>query len=116
MKSILFVVAFCATFFAFPAFATEVDASLVPPDWLAGLLIWLQSMPYVGPVLATIFKWIGVVSAVFTALSVAAQVIFALPEVAARFAGAPALAEKIKYWSDKILYWLKFFSIRNAQK
>jgi hypothetical protein len=81
-----------------------MDPVTVPPEWLQGALIWLKSMPYVGPVLAEIFKWVGVVASIMTALSYTAQIILALPEVVARFAGAPALAEKIKFWSDKILY------------
>lgn len=113
----LFLLTLCAFVIVPAAFAdtTITVAALAPPSWLGGLLLTLQGLPVVGPYLVIAFQWIAIVSAIFTVLSIAVQAIFSLPEVTARFAGAPALADKIKNVSDKIVYWLKFFSIRNAQ-
>jgi hypothetical protein len=44
------------------------------------------------------------------------QGILLIPEIAARWSGAHEFADKFKYWSDKIIYWLKYFSIRNVEK
>lgn len=86
------------------------------PDIILQLLQFLQAVPYVGPVLVMVLKWIAIIAPLMTALSVCAQAILAIPEVVARFNGAHDLADKIKYWSDKIVYWLSYLSIRNAQK
>jgi len=103
-----------------PALAFAADdvsgLDVLPPEIILALLTYLKSVPYVGPVLVAILKWIAIVTPIMTALSLCAQAILAIPEVVARFQGAHDLADKIKYWSDKIVYWLSYFSIRNAQK
>jgi hypothetical protein len=113
-KFILFLIVFLVSFNVMAQ--GGVDPVAVPPEWVANVLVWVKTLPYVGPVVVEILKWVGLVAGVMTALSVMAQALLAIPEIAARFAGAPGLAEKIKYWSDKILYWLKYFSVFNAKK
>lgn len=88
----------------------------VPPDWLIQVMAWGKTLPYVGPVLVEMLKWLGFTAAMMTALSIVATTILRLPEVIARFAGAPELANRIEFWSSKIIYWIKFFSIFNAKK
>lgn len=99
-----------------PTLALADDANLLPPDMVVQLIQFLQSVPYVGPVLVVVLKWIAIIAPIMTALSFFVQTILALPEVIARFNGAHSLAEKIRYWSDKIVYWLSYFSVRNAKK
>ncbi len=100
-----------------PSLAFAVDAQeLAPPDTVVNILTFLQQIPYVGQFLLAALKWVAIIAPVMTAFSYVFQVILAIPELAARYSGAPALADKIKYWSDKINYYLKFLSIRNAQK
>jgi hypothetical protein len=120
MKKAFMVVALMLTLayaadsvFAYASSTTEVISA---PDLLIELLQLLQSVPYIGPALVFFFKWIAIIAPIMTALSLCAQAILSIPEVVARFNGAHALAEKIKYWSDKIIYWLSYLSIRNAQK
>jgi hypothetical protein len=98
------------------AFADDVVPNVLPPDIIVQLLVFLQSVPYIGPVLVMILKAIAIITPVMTALSICAEAVLSVPEVMARFQGAHDLADKIKYWSDKIIYWLSYLSIRNAQK
>jgi hypothetical protein len=102
--------------FPLVAFADDTVVNVVPPEVILQILQVLQAIPYVGPILVMILKWIAIVAPVMTALSVCAQVILALPEIVARYKGSHELAEKIRYWSEKIVYWLSFFSVRNAKK
>lgn len=115
MKKLIFVLLLLPA----AAFADGVVApvlSLTPPDWLGTVVQFLAAVPYVGPVIVEVLKWVGLISAVATALSVLAQTLLALPEVAARWAGAHAIADKIKSVSDVVLPWLKWLSVFNVQK
>lgn len=85
-------------------------------DWLTPILQFLLGIPKVGPILAQIFEVVAIVGAVFTYLTVAAIAILSVPELAARWAGAHGLADKIKKVSDVVVPWLKYFSIFNRQK
>lgn len=110
---------FCAFFGAVSAFAQSVDPGSQYP-WLASVIGALMALKIgsfaVGYYLGMVFQVLGFVASVMTILSVAVQSILALPEVVARFSGATALADKIKALSDKVVPWLKYFSIFNVQK
>jgi predicted protein tyrosine phosphatase len=114
-KKWLFAVTLCLYAVSFGAFAQD-GTPIEPPAWLESVLVFIQSVPKVGPVVVEIFKWIGVVASVFTALSVAVSVILKVPEIAARWAGAGALAEKIEKLNEKVQPWLKYLSIFNVKK
>lgn len=115
----LLLVLITSSFISFFALADDSLANhpeLLPPLWVESVILWLQTIPTVGPVVVQILKWVSVVSVVMTAASAFAQTVLMIPEIAARFAGAPELASKIKVISEKILYWLKMFSVFNARK
>lgn len=95
---------------------TVISVITNPPEWLVGLPVVGKFVPKVLSVILTVFKWTGFVGAVMTALSVCVQSILKLPEIAARWAGAAAVADKIASVSQKIMPWLKYFSIFNVQK
>lgn len=97
--------------FAVPAFA-QVGA--VSPDFIAQVLAFLANIPYVGPVLAFIAKWGGLVAGLFTSISVALVAVLKTPELLARWAGAGPLADKIKAFADEVIPWFKYLSIFNA--
>lgn len=95
------------------AFADQ-SVNVAPPELITSILQFLQGIPKVGPWIVVILKGIAIIAPIMTALSIMAQAILSIPEVAARYSGAHALADKIKYYSDKIIYYLSYFSIRNA--
>lgn len=94
------------------------DAVAPPPgfEWLAFVLQFLNSIPFVGAILAKVFPILATVGVVMTYVALTVEGFLKLPEVIARFAGAPALADKIKAIADKVLPWLQWFSMLNAPK
>lgn len=110
---------------AFPLLAFGADAvSPIPPvpgmDWLTAavqtVLGIVNAIPGVGPVITAVFMVAGLVSGVMTALSICVQAVLAVPEIAARWKGAHAFADKVKALSDKILPWLRYLSMFNVPK
>lgn len=98
------------------AFGQEVPPEQLPPEWVGAILLWLKSIPTVGPYIVIALKWIATIGTVFTVLATAASTILKLPEIIARVSGAEALADKIKAFHDKVMPWLRYLSIYNQQK
>lgn len=113
MKTIFFLILLVPLM----AFAdVAVDPVFNPPEWLASILLFIKGLPYAGPVLIQIFKWSGVLAVVMTTLSVAVITLLKIPEVAARWAGAASVADKIEAFGKKVIPWLKYLSMFNVQK
>jgi hypothetical protein len=97
------------------AYAQDLPQEALPPEWIGGLLVWLKSVPTVGPIIVEVLKWVSVVVTVLTVLSTCIQAILKIPEIGLRISGATKLADSIKKVSDKIMPWLKYFSAYNVQ-
>ena len=102
--------------FAMPVLAFAQDSVTLPPEWLESFLLTVAAIPKVGPIIVEVFKWLGVIASVFTALSVALTVIVKIPEVTARWAGADEFADSLAEINKKIQPWLKYLSVFNVQK
>lgn len=103
--------------FLIPMVALAASPEVIsPPDWLVGILLFIQSIPAVGPLLVKVSMWAGVVASVMSALSVAVQGVLSGLSGIAGWAGLSDLSEKIKGISDKILPWLQYLSMFNVQK
>ena len=116
--SILFAFVLACMFILIPS-ALADDMAIVAPagfEWIGPIINFILAIPKVGPILGTVFQVVSAVAGVMTFVSVAVVGILGIPEIAARFAGAPDLANKIKAFSDKVLPFLKYFSIFNVQK
>lgn len=100
------------------AFAGDmvIPAEAAPPAWFMPVVNLVVGLPYVGPYLLVAIKYLGLLASVLTILSATVQALLILPEVAARFMGAPKLADQIKSVSDVVLPYLKYFSMYNVQK
>jgi hypothetical protein len=98
------------------AFGQDMPSEALPPVWIGDVLVWLKSVPHVGPILVEVLKWISVLGTIFTVVATAATAILKVPEIAARIAGADAFADKLKKLHDKIMPWLRYLSIYNQQK
>lgn len=107
------LLALFVTVFVFAADGVPADA---PPAWLEGVINFVRALPYVGPVVVEILKWMGVISAVMTAISVCTITVLKIPQVIAKWAGASKLADQIQAISDKVLPYLKYLSMFNVQK
>lgn len=92
-----------------------LPAVVQPPDWLTKTLELVSSLPYVGPVVVEIAKWLGVLASVLTILVTALLGILkalALVLPAVRLANLVEVVVALQ--NSKVMYWLKFFSVYNA--
>lgn len=93
------------------------DEILVPPTWVQDTLIMVKNLPVVGPIITKLLQWVGVAVTILTAL-----VAFLLTSIRAlstvmTFAGLAIASKKVKdFETSKIMYWLKYFSMFNAEK
>lgn len=102
-----------------PAAQIDPDLEKVKPYFqiVNSILSWtVQTYPKVGPMLQGAVEVIGGLGALFTLLSVFVQGVLVIPVVIARFAGAHALADKVKAFSDKWVPKLKYLSLFNVSK
>ncbi len=104
-----------AALFLIPMLAFAAG-ELDPPSWLGTIIDSISGVKFIGPAILFIIKWAGLVAGVMTVLSIFVQGLLGIPEVIARFSGAPVLADKIKSISDKVLPWVKYLSNFNVQK
>lgn len=94
----------------------SASAIAISPELINSLMLFLYSIPKVGPLLTTILSWIGLIASVFTALSVCATTILKIPQLMAIYSGADDLAKKIDEISKKVKFYLDYLSVFNAKK
>lgn len=113
LKFILLMTCLCISSIAF---GQDIPAEALPPEWLGGVLVWLKTIPTVGPYIVSILGWIATIVTIFTTLSIAAQAILKSLEIPLRWSGASQIADAIKKFHDKVMPWLKYLSGFNVQK
>jgi len=115
MKMITVFLTLAATMLlSFSAFAQT--APIDGFEWIPSVLGMLKAIPAVGKYLVYVFEFAAVASASLTALAVFLKSVLAIPQLAAKWAGATELAEKIKSFEEKVLPWIQYFSMFNVQK
>lgn len=118
MRSI-YLIAGAVLLFSMTALGQETPPVIGDPasfEWLGAVVTFLSAVPYIGPVIVAVLKWVGLIASIATALSVLAQAILVIPEIVAKWAGATEVSAQIKKYSDLILPYLKYLSIFNVQK
>ena len=95
---------------AFGEAATEV------PGWLQMVMDFIVAIPLVGPVILEVLKWLGVVSAVATALSTGLLVISKAFQAMGQAMGFVAFAEKVDAIYRQVWPYLSWLSVYNAKK
>lgn len=100
--------------FPFIAFA-EVAATEVP-GWLQFLMDLLVGIPVVGPILLEALKWLGVVSAVMTAVSTSLTLVAKALQVLGQALGFQQFAAKIEGIYNAIWPYLAWLSVYNSKK
>lgn len=96
---------------------TVKDEVLVPPEWLQNALISAKSLPVVGPFLVTAMQWLAMIASILTALFAFLWALLKSLESVASMAKLGPLAEKLAaLQNSKLMYYLKAFSMFNAQK
>jgi hypothetical protein len=100
-----------------PVGDVAVSAPSAPPQWAQDLIMNAQKLPVVGPYVAKGLLYLGILSAILTAL-----VAFLLAAAMAlkgvlNFAGLNSFVVLIQAFQDgPVMYWLKYLSMFNAQK
>lgn len=98
--------------FSIVAFADT--SGIVPasaPWWLAGTISAIEAIPVVGPIVAQVVMWFGIILAIVTALLACVRAIVSSLSTVAGFAGM----DKASAWLDSFehsstMYWLKYIS------
>jgi len=102
---------------AAPVVISQPSDITTPPEWLANAMYTIEKLPIVGPIAVEVFKWLGVISAIMTALVTCLLSISRTLFYAAKFGSVASLMAWVtKFETSKIMNWLKFFSIYNAKK
>lgn len=87
-----------------------------PPQWLKAILLYLHSIPGMGPVVVLVLKWLGVIASALTALVTAFFAIVRSLTVVLNLAGLVALAQKVDAIYVRIVPYLKYLSMYNTQQ
>jgi hypothetical protein len=76
-----------------------------------------ESVPFVGPALVEVLKWLGVIGALMTALVTFILSVTRTLFFAARWTRLGSLMLVVaNFEKGKVMYWLKYFSLYNAKK
>lgn len=100
---------------AFGDEAVRVDPDVLPADWILDLVLYLVSIPTVGPALKTAFEWVAALSVITTVLCGAAIVTLKTLSPLLTKLGLDEKAKLIEEKGAKVIYWLKFVSLFNAK-
>lgn len=92
---------------------SPVEQIVEPPSWLKEVIGFAMSIPTVGPIVVEILKWIGVLSALLTALS---SLLLAVSKAFEAAGKVWTGAVKIKEYLDKAIYYVGYLSVFNVYK
>lgn len=88
-----------------------------PPVWAQDVIMAAQKLPIIGPIVSKIFIYLGIVSSILTALVAFLLTVLSAASKVANISQLTDLANKIELFKDgKIMYWIKYLSMFNAQK
>ena len=91
------------------------DESLVPPTWLQDVIVAVKGFPVVGPYLVMLLQWLGVLSAILTALCAFLLISVKAVNNVLNLMKLTEFAAKIAaFEKGKVMYWLKYLSMFNA--
>lgn len=93
------------------------DDSAAPPTWMQDVLVSIKKLPMIGPIVVKALNWVGVLCSILTALAAFLMVALKALSSVMNLAQATDLAAKVQGFQDgKIMYYLKYLSMFNAQK
>jgi hypothetical protein len=113
MKQVIFII---TLFFGFMVFAQE---AVIPgadiPSWIAPIIVFLASLPKVGPILVSVLKYMSIISVVLTAMSsvlIAIQKVLEQLHAVKQLTMVQSLIDGIK----KIVPWVAYLSMLNVSR
>lgn len=97
--------------------ALAADPDIQPPSWVLGVLEAAKSLPVVGPIVTKVAIYLGVLCSILTALVCFLLTSLKAVSGVANIAGLAEFTTKLEsFKTGPIMYWLKYFSMYNAQK
>lgn len=100
-----------------PAVTTVVPADTAPPQWVQDVLVNSEALPVVGPVITKVLMYTGILATILTSL--VAFLLAAIGSLSgiASMTGLTAFAAQLQAFKNgKIMYWITYLSMFNAQK
>lgn len=95
----------------------SVSRPAAPPSWAQELIVLVEKIPVVGPILAKIILYLGILSSILTTVVGALLGVLNTTMAVLNFFERPDVASLVARIRDgKIMYWLRFFSLFNAKK
>lgn len=96
---------------------TVKDEVFVPPSWLEDAVVTAKQLPVIGPFVVIVFKWLGLLVAITTALFAFLWTVLKSLQGVANSTSLYGLSTKLAgIENSKVMYYLKAFSAFNAQK
>lgn len=100
-----------------PPTMVPVPEPAAPPQWAQDVLMSAEGLPIVGPLVAKALVYAGILAAILSALVLCLLTILNALSGVLNFSGlATAVLAIQDFKNGKIMYWLKYFSLFNAQK
>lgn len=97
--------------------AVAVAEPAAPPTWAQDLIVTAQGLPVIGPIVAKLLVYIGILSSILTTLVGALLAVINTLMGVFNLAGLVSASTWLAGFRDgKIMYWLRFFSLFNAKK
>lgn len=90
----------------------KVDAYTEPPQWMKTTIGVVLKVPYIGPIAVEVLKWMGVLSALLTAL---AGVLLSIGMLLEKLGKSIGWLVKVKNVLDKIYPYVAWLSMLNVQ-
>ena len=117
VESVAMALALC---FVFTVKAIADDVIPVPvtdvPEWLRVIMGLVMGLPYVGPIVIEILKWVGVVAALATGISTTIAAILVTLRKIGKAAGFENFAAGVQKIFDIVWPYIAWLSIYNVQK
>lgn len=116
MRSLmLFLFVFLLGIFPALVIGQEVsDPTSILPIWVDSVMVFLMGIPKVGPIVVWVVKGLGFVAVTLSSIVVLIQAICGALVTFFNFTGATGFANKVTAFADKILPWIKRFSMHNT--
>ncbi len=96
---------------------TTVPEVSAPPVWAQDLMVTAGKLPIIGPVVSKVMLYLGIVSSILTLFCGFLISAIGIVSQSLKYAGLEnAVATLGAFQNGKFMYYLKFFSLFNAQK
>ena len=116
MKNWMIPILISIPYLANGQYQTAEVPPFMAPEWLANLVVSVESFPVIGMIIIEVMKWVGFLTSVMTALSVFLMAIKVACEKLSQLALIGPYLQKVIEFIEKALPYAKYLAIFNTQK